>query len=353
VLLVVAAGQSSSAFRSSSSAFVPYESKTDSEGGSDGEDIPSETEGRAKTTKGTKNKEGYLTPDEGEVEEENEEDEEEEEEEEEEEDEEDEEEDLADTSDEEDEGLPVVEEGEEEEGEEGDGDDDEEESGSAQEGHDTGEPAQSSTPRDGSKTTFHWKEGALDNATNAKPASSSGQRIPWHDFSASLGPSHPARASSPSSLNSQSTTPKPPKPVIMPVPKLAMPLFGGSGAQSAGNTSSKISSRPKTPPGLFSAEPATATTAPQSDLQSRMANITPTGSTSTPRPQSRAPTPAPPRSKYQELQDQLNTMLTNALGHNDEVCHVVPYGGIVSPCGSWKSVQCPCEMPWQSLETPP
>lgn len=317
-----AAGQSSSAFRPSSSTFVPYESKTDSEGGSDGEDILSETEGRAKPTKATKNKEGYLTPDEGEVEEDDEEEEEEEDDEEEEE----EEEDLADTSDEEDEGLPVVEEGEEEEGEEGDGDDDEEESGSAHEEH---QPIQSSTPKDGSKTTFHWKEGALDNAASAKPASSSGQRIPWHGFSASLGPSQPASVSSPSPLLPQATTPKRPKPVIMPVPKLAMPLFGGSGAQSDGNTSNKISTRPKTPPGLFSVEPTTAATAPQSDLQSRMANITPTGSTSTPKPQSRVPTPAPPRSKYQELQDQLHTMLTNALGHNDEVRHIVPYGGSV------------------------
>ena len=324
-----AAGQGSSAFRSSSSTFVPFGSKTDSEGGSDGEDILSETDGGAKLSKASRNKEGYLTPDEGEVdeeEEEDDEDDEDDEEEDEEEDEEDEEEDLADTSDEEDEGLPVVEEGEEEEGEEGDGDDDEEESGSAHEEH---QPVQSSTPKDGSKTTFHWKEGALDNAASAKPASSSGQRIPWHGFSTSLDPKQPARASSPSRLLAQTTTPKRPKPVIMPVPKLAVPLFGGSGAQSDGNTSSKISTRPKTPPGLFSAEPSTATTAPQSDLQSRMANITPTGSTSTPKPQSRAPTPVPPRSKYQELQDQLHTMLINALGQNDEVCHIVPYGGSV------------------------
>ena len=334
-----AAGQTSSVFRSSSSTSVPYESKRDSEGSSDGGDVLSESEGGAKATKSTKNQEGYLTPEEEGDEEEEEEEEEEEDEEEEEEEEEEE------LSDEDDEGLPVVEEEEEEDDEDDEGKDDddgeEEESESVHEEGDTGEPALSSTPKDGSKTPFQWKEGALDNAANAKPASLSGQKVLGYGFSASLALSRPARVSSPSPLLSQPTTPKPAIPVITPVPRLATPLFGGSGAQSAENASSKISIRPKTPPGLFGAELTTAPAASQSDFQSRMANITPTGPTSTPKPQPRAPTPAPSRSKYQELQDQLNTMLANALGHNDEVSHLVTYGDSVSPYGSWKNVQCP------------
>jgi hypothetical protein len=142
----------------------------------------------------------------------------------------------------------------------------EEESESVHEEDDT---ALSSTPKDGSKTTFQWKEGALDNAANAKPASSSGQKVLWHGFSTSHGLSPSARVSSPSPLPPQANHAKTSQPVITPVPKLATPLFGGFGAQSAGNASSKISTRPKTPPGLFGAEPTTTPAASQSDLQSK------------------------------------------------------------------------------------
>lgn len=311
-----AAGQSSSAFRSSGSAFAPYEPKRDSERGSDGGEVLSESEEGTKTMKGLKNKDGYLTPDEEDVDEEEDDDEEEGEEEEGDGDEgEEEEEDLAEVSDEEDEGLPVVEEDEEEE----------EESGSAHEEDDTGEPVLSSTPTGGIKTTFQWKQGALDNATNAKPASSPSQKIPWQGSSGNFGISR-AKASSPSPLPqvTTSTESKPANSVITPVTKLATPLFGGSDAQSARNAPTKISARPKTPPGLFGAEPTITSAISQSDLQSKMVNITPIGST-TPKPQ-----PAPPRSKYQELQDQLNAMLANALGHNDEVSRVILYVGSVS-----------------------
>ena len=316
-----ATGQSSSAFRSSGSAFVSYERKGDPEGGSDGEGVLSESEGGTKPSKVKKNKEGYLTPDEEDVEDEEDEEDEEDDEDDEEEGEEGEESEL---SDEEDEGLPVVEEEEEEEEEDDDDEDADAESGSVHEEDDTGEPVPSSTPKDGSKTPFQWKEGALDNAANAKPASSSSQTIPWHGFSANLTLSRPAKVSSSSPLVPQATMPKPSTPVITPVPKMATPLFGGSGAQSAENGSSKISARPKTPPGLFGVKPTTTPAVSQSDLQSKMVNITSIGSTSTPTPQPQALPPAPPRSKYQELQDQLNTMLANALGHNDEVSHIVP-----------------------------
>ena len=321
-----AAGQKSSVFRSSGTAFAPYESKRDSESGSDGE-VLSESEGGTKTTKGPKNKGGYLTPDEEEADEEEhdeeeeeeegdgdegEEAEEEEEEEEEEEGEEGEDDDLAEVSDE-DEGLPVVAEGDEEE--------QESESTHEEDG------ALSSTPKGGIKTTFQWKQGALDNAANARPASSPSQKIPWQGSSEDLGVSSRAKASSPSHLPQVATSiePKPANSVITPVPKLATSLFSGSDVQSAGNAPTKISARPKTPPGLFGAGPTTASTMSQSDLQSKMVNITPMGST-TPKPQPmppNAPTTASPRSKYQELQDQLNAMLTNALGHNDEVSRII------------------------------
>ena len=338
-----AAGQSSSAFGSSRSAFAPYESKKGLEGSSDGETL-SESEAGTKTPKGSKNKEGYLTPDEDDVDGEEDEDEEGEEEEEEGGEEEEEEEDSAELSDEEDEGLPVVEEEEEEE-----------ESGSVHEEDDTGRPALSSTPKGGIKTTFQWKEGALDNAANARPASSSSQKIPWQGSSANLGLSRPAKVPSPSPLSkaTRPTESKSTNPIFAPVPKLAVPLLGGFGGQ---NASAKTSARPKTPPGLFGAEITPTSAVSQSDLQSKMVNITPMGSTSTPKPQPAspsAPTPTPSRSKYQELQDQLNTMLANALGHNYEVSRMVPCGGSVSPYGSWKSVHCPYETPWKSRESPP